>query len=55
MDRALFEVLRSAPALSQGRRGLTWGEAVRRAKRFALSEDVRRTWVLFGDSSAPVR
>jgi len=34
---------------------LTLGEAVRRAKAAVSDQDVRRTWILFGDPTTRLR
>ena len=42
MDQALLQILKANPAISLGR-------AVLEAKSGVTDQDVRRTWILFGD------
>jgi hypothetical protein len=48
MDEALIELLFSGE-------GLTLGEAVARAKAFTKDQDVRKTWILFGDPTTKLK
>ena len=48
MDRELFRQLFGNP-------NITLGEAIRQAKKITTDNDIRRTWILFGDPTMTIR
>ena len=53
VNREFYRLL--LPSGPRGKQGMTLGDAVRQAKSATADANVRRTWVLLGDPSMPLR